>query len=89
MSDYLLVRHKVRDFSEWKRGYDAHRSMRDAAGLTEQQLLHGSDDPNEVILIFEAKDPARAHAFAESEDLRDTMRKVGVVDTPDIYFLSS
>jgi hypothetical protein len=32
---------------------------------------------------------ARAHAFAESADLRDTMRKVGVVDAPDIYFLSS
>jgi hypothetical protein len=89
MSDYLLVRHKVRDFSEWKRGYDAHRSMREAAGLTEQKLLHGSEDPNEVILLFQAQDAARAHAFAESADLRDTMRKVGVVDTPDIYFLSS
>ena len=89
MSDYLLVRHKVRNFSEWKRGYDAHRSMREAAGLTEQKLLHGSDDPNEVILLFQAQDPARAHAFAESADLRDTMQKVGVVDTPDIYFLSS
>jgi uncharacterized protein YeaO (DUF488 family) len=89
MSDYLLVRHKVRDFSEWKRSYDAHQSMREAAGLTEQQLLHGSEDPNEVTVLFQAKDPTRAHAFVESADLRDTMRQAGVVDTPDIYFLSS
>ena len=89
MSDYLLVRHKVRDFSEWKRSYDAHRSMRDAAGLTEQQLLHGSEDPNEVTLLFKAQDAGRARAFVESADLRDTMRQAGVVDTPDMYFLNS
>jgi hypothetical protein len=38
--------------------------------------------------LFEARDLSRAKAFAESQDLRDTMVKVGVVDRPDIYFLN-
>ena len=88
MASYMLVRHKVRDFSEWKHGYDAHLPKRVEAGLTEKYLLRGAHDPNEVILLFETQDLNRAKAFAESADLRETMQKVGVVDRPDIYFLN-
>jgi len=88
MAGYLLVRHKVRDFSDWKRGYDAHLPKRVAAGLTEKYLLRGAHDASEVILLFEAQDLNRAKAFAESADLKETMQKVGVVDRPDIYFLN-
>lgn len=88
MANYLLVRHKVSDFAEWKRGYDAHLPKRVEAGLTEKYLLRGAHDPTEVILLFAAQDVNRAKAFAESADLRETMQKVGVVDKPDIYFLN-
>jgi len=88
MASYMLVRHKVRDFTEWKRGYDAHLSKRVEAGLTEKYLLRGANDPNEVILLFEALDLNRAKTFAESADLKETMQKVGVMDKPDIYFLN-
>ena len=89
MATYMLVRHKVRDFSAWKPAYDAHRSKRVEAGLTEEHLLRGASDANEVVILFRAADPGRAKAFAESTDLRDAMTKAGVVDRPDIHFLNS
>jgi hypothetical protein len=85
---YACPTHKVQDFSEWKRGYDAHLPKREEAGLTKKYLLHGAHDPNELILFFEATDLNRAKDFAESAELRETMRKVGVVDKPDFYFLN-
>jgi heme-degrading monooxygenase HmoA len=88
MASYMLVRHKVRDFTEWKRGYDAHLPKRIESGLTEKYLLQGANDPNEVIILFEARDLNRAKAFTESAELKETMQKVGVVDRPDIYFLN-
>jgi len=88
MASYLLIRHKVRDFAEWKPGYDAHLAKRVEAGLTEKYLLRGATDANEVVALFEAQDLDRAKAFAESADLRETMQKVGVIDQPDIYFLN-
>lgn len=88
MANFMLIRHKVRDFSEWKRGYDAHLPKRAEAGLTEKHLLRGDSDSNEVVILFEAKDLRRAKTFAESADLRETMEKVGVLDEPDIYFLN-
>ncbi len=87
MSTYMLVRHKVKDFSVWKPGYDEHLPKRNAAGLTEKYLFQSEQDPNEVIVLFEAKDLDLARAFAESEELRETMQRVGVIDKPDIYFL--
>ena len=88
MASYLLVRHKVRDYSEWKPGYDAHLPKRVEAGLTEKHVLRSADNSNEVVILFEAADINRAKAFAESTDLRETMQKIGVVDKPDIYFLN-
>jgi hypothetical protein len=88
MANYILVRHKVKDFSEWKRGYDAHNPKRVEAGLTEKQLLRAVQDPNEVFILFEAQDLKRAQDFAASTDLKEKMQEVGVVDKPDIYFLN-
>jgi hypothetical protein len=88
MASYMVVRHNVRNFAEWKAGYDAHLSKRVEAGLTEKHLLRGADDTNEVFLLFEARDLNRARGFAESADLRETMQKVGVVGKPDIYFFN-
>ncbi|NDZ19050.1 cyclase [Variovorax sp. WS11] len=88
MATYLLIRHKVQDFKIWKAAFDAHGPMRTQAGLTENYLLRNSDDPNEVVALFEAIDLARARAFVESTDLRQKMQEAGVLDKPDIYFLN-
>ena len=88
MAHYMLVRHRVRDFSVWKSGYDAHLPKRREAGLSEVHLLRGAHDANEVVLLFRAEDLSRAKAFAESADLREIMGKLGVLDRPDIYFLN-
>ena len=85
--NYLLVRHKVADFSKWKEAYDAHSPARQKAGLTEKHLLRNTDNQNEVILLFEAKDLPKAKEFAASADLREAMQGAGVVDKPDIYYL--
>jgi hypothetical protein len=89
MAAFMLFRHKVRDFKSWKAGYDAHRPKRVEAGLTEKYLLRNSDDPNEVVALFEAQDLNRAKEFAASAELREKMQEVGVVDKPDVYFLNA
>jgi hypothetical protein len=85
---YLLVRSKASDFSKWKPEYDAHLAARQKARLKQEYLLHNLDDPNEIILLFEAEDVQKAREFVNSSDLREAMQKAGVVDKPDFYFLS-
>ena len=84
---HLLVHHKVQDFDTWKAAYDRHASARNEAGLTELHLLRNVSDPNDVVILFQAKDAERARAFARSEDLKDAMRGAGVVGTPELIEL--
>ena len=84
---YLLIRHKVNDFATWKSGFDEHSPAREAAGLQGGRLFRNADDPSEVLVLFEAQDAGRAKAFVASDDLRETMKHVGVSDRPDVYFL--
>ena len=88
MASFVLIRHKVRDFVEWKRGYDALLPRLQQAGLTEKHVLRNANDANEVVLLFEAADLGRAKAFAESPELRASRQKVGILDEPDIYLLN-
>jgi uncharacterized protein YeaO (DUF488 family) len=85
---HILVRHKVADFAKWKPAYDAHLAARQKAGLREKNLLRSVDNPNEVVLLFEAEDLKKAQAFSESSDLSEAMQKAGVVGQPDILFLN-
>jgi hypothetical protein len=87
MGNYMVIRHTVSDFPAWKIAYEAHGQARTAAGLTEKHLLQDADNSNQVMIIFEADDLKRAEEFSNSDDLRETMQKAGVLGKPDIYFL--
>jgi hypothetical protein len=86
--NYILIRHKVADFAQWKVAYDAHAAARKSAGLRQEYLLHNFDDSNEVVLLFSTVDLDKAKQFASSPDLRQAMQQSGVADKPDVYFLS-
>ena len=86
--NHLFVRHRVADFPKWKAGYDSHLPVRDEVGLKEIKLLQNVDDANDVTLLFEVADLAKARAFSSSDDLRNKMEEVGVVGPPEILFLT-
>jgi len=84
---YMLVRHKVEDYSKWKPIFDEHGAVRKTAGCKGGIVFRNSDAPNEVIILFKWDNKENARKFSEAADLRETMQKAGVIDKPDIYFL--
>jgi len=85
----LIVRHKVKDYAKWRPVFDGHVAKQKAAGLSHPRVLRSADDKNEIVVIFDDMDTKKAKAFASSADLKETMMKSGVVDTPTVYFLES
>ena len=49
--------------------------------------LRNADNPNEIVVIFEWDSLENARRFAQSEDLKKTMQRAGVIDKPDVYLL--
>ena len=89
MASYVLVRSKVLNFETWKKSYEAHLSVRQEYGLTEEHLLRGAEDPNDVVLLFKASSLDRAKAFLANPSVGEVIEKSGVVGKPDVAFLNS
>jgi hypothetical protein len=85
---HMIIRHKVADFGKWKIAYEDHGPVRQAADLKDMHLWRNADDPNEIIILFEASDLTKARSFASSSDLKEKMKAGGVQGAPDIVFLS-
>ncbi len=84
---YTLVRHKVEDYAKWKSVFDEHGATRKASGCKGGQLFRNADNPNELVILLEWNETAKARQFVQSDDLRQTMQRAGVTDQPDVYFL--
>jgi hypothetical protein len=85
---HMIIRHRVTDFGKWKTAYEDHRPMRQASGLKDLHLWRNADDPNEIIVLFEASDMTKARDFVSSSDVKEKMQAAGVQGAPDIVFLS-
>ena len=86
---YLLVRHKVDDFDAWKAVFDSHVQSQKDAGLGVERVLRNLDDPSEVVLLFEVFDLQKAREFVTSTDVPAAQADSGVLDQPDMYFLTA
>ena len=86
--NYVMIRHKVKDYKKWKAAYDAHGATREAAGLNERCLLRNTKSRNDVFILFVANNLARAKAFCASADLRAAMKKAGVTGKPELVLLA-
>ena len=84
---YVLVRHKVADYTTWKTMFDEGELGRRAGGCTGGYGFRNADDPNEVFILREATDREQARHAAQSEEMRQSMQRAGVADQPDLYFL--
>jgi len=82
------VRHKVKEFHDWKRVFDGHKDAQRNAGLRVEKVMRNLYEPNEVFLFFEVTDLAKARGFVFSPDVPNAQEDSGVVDKPDIYFLA-
>ncbi len=78
----FIGKHKVANYEKWKASYDAHDSMRLANGLHNYVIGQSPTDPNMILVVLKADDPAKAKAFAMDPSLKQAMQKGGVTGTP-------
>ena len=85
-----IVRHRVRDYGQWRPIFDGHAEMQRAAGLINPRVYHSADsNKSEIVVVFDTEDTKKAMDFAASADLKEAMMQAGVMDTPTVYFLES
>ena len=82
-----LIAHPVDDVDRWQVGFDDHEPARRAAGALGHHLNRSESDPHLITIYLALSDIDKARAFAASEDLADTMQRLGVTAPPEIRWL--
>lgn len=76
----VLIVHRVANYDEWKRVFDAAEVLRSAAGEREYQVLRDTTDPDVVVHYSTWTSAAAARDFFESEEVIAIRRRAGAED---------
>jgi quinol monooxygenase YgiN len=85
---HLFIKHKVADYSTWKKTFDEFAETRRAGGEKSFQIFHPENEPNNLYLMFEWDNIANAQNFMNSSELKSAMQNAGVTEEPQISFLN-
>lgn len=80
MVTHLHVAFKVKNYEQWKQGYDASIEQRKAAGEISFQVFRNVDDPNTVTVLSVQQSAEKVNAFMDSPDLKERMKAAGVTE---------
>jgi hypothetical protein len=84
----MFIHHRVQNYDAWRPVYDAHEPARTSAGLTIGRVFRSTDEPDDLVILFDMADRKKAEAFAASEDLKTAMQRSGVQGRPNIQFIA-
>jgi quinol monooxygenase YgiN len=83
----VLVNHKVSDYPTWKKVFDNFVDTRKAGGEKSFSIMHPTDDPNNLILLFDWDSMDNAKKFFASPELKSAMERAGVAEAPTFNYL--
>ena len=86
---HLTIHLNVKDYSTWRLAYDGREKSRVSAGITNGRVFRNAENPNDVVILQDVADVARARNWLGSDDMKATMQKSGVVGTPDVRFAAA
>jgi quinol monooxygenase YgiN len=83
----VIVKHEVKEYSPWRKVYDADLPNRKAHGFKVSGVYTDVKNPNMVTIIGQFASEEAANAFITSPELKEAMGKAGVVGAPEVTIL--
>jgi hypothetical protein len=88
-NENLTLHFKVKDFAAWRTDYNQNEKNRASAGITNGRVFRSPDNPNEVVILQDVADVAKARTWYGSDEMKTTMEKSGVLGLPSIRFAAA
>ena len=85
-NENLTLHLKVKDFNAWRTSYNGHEKDRASAGITNTKVFRSAEDQNDVVILADVADVAKARTWYGSSEMKAVMEKSGVVGSPSIRF---
>jgi hypothetical protein len=88
-NENVTIHIKVKDYATWRTAYDGHEKGRVSAGITNGRVFRSAEDPNDVVILQDVVDVAKARTWFGSDDLKAAMQKSGVLGSPNVRFAAA
>ena len=83
-----IVSHKVKNYSDWKKVFDANEELRKKMKMKVTSLFQSVDDPDMVTMIGEAPSVKDIDDFNSDPELIAAMEQGGLIGKPEIKILN-
>jgi Protein of unknown function (DUF3764). len=84
----VIVTHEVKNYSDWRKVYDADEVNRSKAGMNVTGVYQSVENPNLITIVGEAPSADSLKQFFSNPELKAAMEKGGVLGMPDVKVLS-
>jgi len=84
----VIISHECKNYSDWRKVFDADEGNRLKAGFKSTALYHSVDNSNKITIVGEAPSVEAIKGFMENPELKVTMEKGGVIGMPEVNILS-
>ena len=88
-TENLTIHLKVKDFNAWRTSYNGGEQNRLSASITNGRVFRNADDQNDVVILQDVADVAKARTWFGSDDLKAAMQKSGVLGSPNVRFAAA
>ena len=85
----VFIRHKVEDYTAWKKAFDNFLPQRKAGGELSYSIGHVQNEPNNLCVTFKWDSADNANVFLQSDELKAAMQAATVTEAPDIFVFES
>jgi hypothetical protein len=85
---FIIIHHRVKNVAAWKPYFDGDLKRQQEAGLKVLKTGTKADDPNDVYIVFESKDPSKFKAMVSDPGLKEVMDKGGVISAPEFFVIN-
>lgn len=80
----VTVQLNVADYAKWRPVFDKYKPVRERVGVTSERVFRNTDEPNQVLVWWEAPDANKLLETLKSDEVKNYMKEAGVVGPPRI-----
>jgi quinol monooxygenase YgiN len=84
----VLVRFTVEDQSKWKAVFEEATELRKRFGSIGVRAFARADSPNEIFVLGDYSDKAKAMEMFQSQEFREATARAGVKGPPEVTVLN-
>ena len=88
-NENMTVHLKVKDYATWRTSYDGREKSRNSAGITNGRVFRNAQDQNDIVVLQDVADVAKARSWLGSDDMKTAMQKSGIVGSPNVRFAAA